>query len=163
MKNSDSWTSLISSIKKADVKNAVRGGFLTFFFAMVLSSFNLSLIAQFLISPAVSLVGFVFGLWIEKVFAICFFFLSLACWLLEISFFLAYFLVTSEPTCQFQLIYFTCMNLIAFKEGYPGYPPYLLAFFFFFLLLFWPLWFFFHRFDKGYVANGSRYLLSLSK
>lgn len=43
---------------------------------MVLSSFNLSLIAQFLISPAVSLVGFVFGLWIEKVFAMCFFFVS---------------------------------------------------------------------------------------
>lgn len=98
-----------------------------------------------------------------KSFCYVLFFLSLACWLLEISFFLAYFLVTSEPTCQFQLIYFTCMNLIAFKEGYPGYPPYLLAFFFFFLLLFWPLWFFFHRFDKGYVANGSRYLLSLSK
>lgn len=58
------------------------------FFAMVLSSFNLSLIAQFLISPADSSVGFVF--WIVDCRSFCYllfsFVLSLACWLIDIFF-----------------------------------------------------------------------------
>lgn len=82
-----------------------------------------------------------------KKFLLCaFFFVSSMLTVRNFFFFLAYFLVTSEPTCQFQLIYFTCMNLIAFKEGYPGYPPYLLAFFSFFFF------FCFDHFDFSFIA-----------